>query len=272
MISFSFWTRSPRSTPVTSACRCGRSVMVEKSVTIGLFKLGSLGKLHAPTVRAPNASARYVILMAFLPCRGMGVRVWSRGAISEVHREREEEAAGRRIGREILAAIDVLVAEVRDLGVEALVRRPSDQVAAAQLWAHSPHVAAEQGAHEVVGQLIRQDHLPQLQEGGILDVDRLARSRGMEGGEPCLGGGRVRGDPVLVEYVLRDVHDVATVPPIEQPVELEVLERDLAREPHGELGLIVAHLGEPAFAVTPVDLRRGGPLFDEPGSVRKAEV
>src|SRR5437762_9884558 len=111
MISFSVWTRSPRSTPVTSACRCGRSAMVEKSVTLGLFKLGSFGRSHAPTTSAASASATCLMLMALLPCERMGVRVWVRGAISEVQGEREEEAARGRIGREVLAAIDVLVPE-----------------------------------------------------------------------------------------------------------------------------------------------------------------
>src|ERR671935_2483 len=47
MISFSFWTRSPRTTPVTRACRCGRSVMTEKSFALGVFRLASSGRSRA---------------------------------------------------------------------------------------------------------------------------------------------------------------------------------------------------------------------------------
>src|SRR6266566_2558329 len=126
-ISCSFWTRSARSTPVATACSCAGLVMTEKSPTFGLFKFGSFGKLHALTASAASARAMYLIRIAPPPCRRMLVRGLVEARISEIHREREEIAAGRRIRREILAAIDVLVTEVRDLGVEALVGRPRDQ-------------------------------------------------------------------------------------------------------------------------------------------------
>ena len=94
----------------------------------------------------------------------------------------------------------------------------------------------------------------------------------MEGVQPCRRRGGVRGDQVLVEHVLCDVHHVAAMPPIQQPIQPEALVGDVARKPHRKLGLVVAHLGESALAVAPVDLRRGGSLLDEPRAVRESEV
>ena len=94
----------------------------------------------------------------------------------------------------------------------------------------------------------------------------------MKGGQPGRRRGGVRRDPVFVEHVLRDVHDGAAVPPIEQPVQPEAFVRDVGRKPHRELGLVVAHRREPALAVTPPDLRRRRVVVDEAGAVRKAEV
>src|SRR5207249_6927161 len=124
------------------------------SVTLGPFRLGSFGKSQAPTASTPSASARHLIRIAPSLCHSMVVPVLVGAGISEVHREREEIAARRRIRRDILTALDVLDAEVRDFGIESLVRGPRHQIAAAQVRADTRHPPPEQRADEALRKLI----------------------------------------------------------------------------------------------------------------------
>src|SRR5690348_10222253 len=92
----------------------------------------------------------------------------------EVHPDREEEAARRGIRRDILSTVDVLVAEVADLGIETAVLGPGVEVATARLEANRGCRVAEHAMDERGRQLIRERDLAQLHEPRGLDVARDA--------------------------------------------------------------------------------------------------
>src|SRR5258705_13492068 len=82
--------------------------------------------------------------------------------------EADEQAPRRWEGRQVDEAHDALVAEVVDLGIEAPVVAPRDEVAAAEV---DPQVApAEIPARELVRHLIGQGDLAQLHVRAIMDV------------------------------------------------------------------------------------------------------
>src|SRR5262245_31277879 len=109
-----------------------------------------------------------------LPCRGPrpGARCdgasWS-SSWSEAQVEAEEEALARRERGHVDVPDDGLIAEVADLGIEAAIAGEAEQVPAAH---REPDVAggpAEQTTGDVVGQVVRQRDLPELEVGRVLD-------------------------------------------------------------------------------------------------------
>src|ERR1041385_8302309 len=97
-----------------------------------------------------------------------GIRSLMWGAGSETGIDAEEEAAIRREWREVHEAIDVLIAKVRDFGIEAPILRPVVQIAPTQV--ETQIARAGELIRERLRQSIRECNFAQLDERAILDV------------------------------------------------------------------------------------------------------
>src|ERR1700728_4573973 len=113
------------------------------------------------------------------------MHVWS---WSETQIEGNEEAASRRVGRDVHAASDLLRAEVADLGIEARILGPRHQVAAGQADVGRAEPSACGTEHETRGEIVACGQLAQLEVGGVLDVRGDAV---IVFGEPLLGRGDI---------------------------------------------------------------------------------
>src|SRR5918998_3614245 len=121
--------RLPMISPVASACTCDRVGLTVTPSRLGLLRSGTVASEQplAATVPRSTAAKREV-------------------RISEPHVDGEEEAAARRVRRDVDVPRDRLVAEVADLGVEPAIVGEGEQVAAAEL---EPDVARAAGEHAV---------------------------------------------------------------------------------------------------------------------------
>src|SRR5207248_9684241 len=146
-------------------------------------------------------------------------RTWSEPQI-----DREEEAAARRERRHVDVAGYGLVAEVRHLRIEPLVRGEPQQVAATERepCRPQPEVVRDRGR-----QLVGDVHLAQLEVGAVLYVDLGVPAR--PGADPAVAV-RDLVDRVSERVVqeLRQVDDVPAVLPVPQEPETEALVAEVA--------------------------------------------
>src|SRR4029077_19760468 len=121
---------------------------------------------------------------------------------------------------------------------------PREQVAAAQLDRGTVGATAECACCPPRWQQVGERELAELEKRRALDVRRDRAERG----EPRGRGGGILPITAGVEDQLREIDDLETVAPIEQPVEPQITYGDVVRETEGEVGLGVAPLANHAHA------------------------
>src|SRR5688500_9975678 len=156
------------STPTSSSCSLSFVNAPAKSSTDGLFRFGTVGvRSHAdPRIARPATNGTILCLIIRLSNRF--------GGVSEARVDTEPDLPARGIRGHVLEAAEVLIAEVRHLGIQTRVAGPGLEVATEQLEADAARDAERRALGERRRELVGERDFAELHEAGILGVDRLA--------------------------------------------------------------------------------------------------
>src|SRR5438105_4983482 len=147
----------------TTSCRSEVGVSAPLNASTVGASIGFATGLSLHPAATAVATARAIVLYRFIVLIAL---VLESGGDSEV------EGATRRIRCDVLESSERLIAEVRNLGIETRILRPSLQVSSAQLETGSLSVSLEQPAGHARRQIISKSQLAELHETGVLDVRR----------------------------------------------------------------------------------------------------